>query len=37
MVQSIPNCQLVEVPNSGHSVPLDNPAGFLHAVRGFLG
>jgi pimeloyl-ACP methyl ester carboxylesterase len=36
MVQTIPNCRLVEVQNSGHSVPLDSPAGFLDAVRGFL-
>ena len=36
MVESIPNCTLVEGPDSGHSVPLDNPAGFLHAVRAFL-
>jgi pimeloyl-ACP methyl ester carboxylesterase len=36
MVQAIPNCRLVEVPNSGHSVPLDNPSGFLAAVRTFL-
>lgn len=28
--------RMVEVPNSGHSVPLDNPAGFLAAVRAFL-
>jgi len=36
MVQSIPDCHLVEVADSGHSVPLDNPRGFLDAVRGFL-
>jgi len=36
MVQSIPNCRLVEVQDSGHSVPLDNPTGFLSAVRTFL-
>lgn len=36
MVQSIPNCRLVEVPDSGHSVPLDNPTGFLSAVKTFL-
>jgi len=36
MVQAIPNCRLVEVPNSGHSVPLDNPTGFLNAVEPFL-
>ncbi len=36
MVREIPDCSLVEVPDSGHSVPLDNPAGFLAAVREFL-
>jgi len=24
------------VPNSGHSVPLDNPTGFLETVQQFL-
>ncbi len=32
----IPNCTVVEVPRAGHSVPLDNPQGFLEAVRGWL-
>lgn len=36
MVRDIPNCRLVEVPNSGHSVPLDNPTGFLEVVQQFL-
>jgi pimeloyl-ACP methyl ester carboxylesterase len=36
MVQTIPNCRVVEVPDSGHSVPLDNPPGFLAAVQQFL-
>jgi pimeloyl-ACP methyl ester carboxylesterase len=36
MVRSIPDCRLVEVPDSGHSVPLDNPSGFLAAVKTFL-
>jgi pimeloyl-ACP methyl ester carboxylesterase len=36
MVRSIPDCLLVEVPDSGHSVPLDNPLGFLAAVKTFL-
>jgi pimeloyl-ACP methyl ester carboxylesterase len=36
MVQVIPNCRLIEVPDSGHSVPLDNPRGFLAAVQPFL-
>ncbi len=36
MVREIPNCRLVEVPDAGHSVPLDNPRGFLAAVQDFL-
>jgi esterase len=36
MVETIPSCELVTVEASGHSVPLDNPTGFLEAVRGFL-
>ena len=30
------NCQLVEVPGSGHPVPLDKPEGVLDAVQTFL-
>jgi pimeloyl-ACP methyl ester carboxylesterase len=37
MVDVIPNCTLVTVQESGHSVPLDNPPGFREAVRAFLG
>ena len=36
MVQEIPDCRLVTVQESGHSVPLDNPPGFRESVRGFL-
>lgn len=36
MVREIPDCRLVEVPASGHTVPLDNPSGFLAAVQAFL-
>ncbi len=36
MTREIPNCTLVEVPGAGHSVPLDNPAGFLSAAGAFL-
>lgn len=36
MQGSIAGSQLVEVPNAGHSVPLDNPEGFASAVRAFL-
>ncbi len=31
-----PNCELVEVPGAGHSVPLDKPDEFLAAARAFL-
>jgi pimeloyl-ACP methyl ester carboxylesterase len=30
------HARLVTVPRAGHWVPLDNPAGFVEAVRGFL-
>ena len=36
MAASIPNCRVVEVADSGHAVPLDNPEGFLRAVKTFL-
>jgi pimeloyl-ACP methyl ester carboxylesterase len=36
MVQTIPKVQFAEVPDSGHSVPLDAPDGFLEAARTFL-
>jgi pimeloyl-ACP methyl ester carboxylesterase len=36
MVEVIPDCRLIEVEAAGHSVPLDNPEGFLVAVRPFL-
>ena len=36
MVREIPNCRLVELPNSGHQVPFDEPEAFLQAVQGFL-
>jgi len=36
MAKDIADCQLVEVSGSGHAVPLDQPDGFLQAVRGFL-
>ena len=36
MTREMQNCTLVEVPNAGHSVPLDNPQGFLEAVAAFL-
>lgn len=36
MEQTIPNCRVINVKDSGHSVPLDNPAGFIEAVKTFL-
>jgi pimeloyl-ACP methyl ester carboxylesterase len=36
MLREIPNCRMVEVPNAGHSIPLDNPQGFIAAVQPFL-
>ena len=36
MVETIPDVKLVQVENSGHSVPLDAPDGFLAAARPFL-
>ncbi|HJQ85085.1 MAG TPA: alpha/beta hydrolase [Candidatus Binatia bacterium] len=35
-VEELPGATVVEVPNAGHSVMGDNPAGFLAAVRPFL-
>lgn len=36
MERTFPNCRLVEVPNAGHGIMGDNPAGFLAVVRPFL-
>jgi esterase len=36
MIATIPDARLTTVANSGHSVPLDSPDGFLAAARGFL-
>jgi pimeloyl-ACP methyl ester carboxylesterase len=36
MVRDIPDCRFVEVPDAGHSIPLENPSGFLQAVKTFL-
>jgi pimeloyl-ACP methyl ester carboxylesterase len=37
MLATVANSHLVEVPNAGHLVQGDNPVGFEHAVRVFLG
>lgn len=36
MRSAITRCQVVEVAQAGHLVPIDNPDGFLAAVRPFL-
>ncbi len=36
MIETIPDARLALVTNSGHSVPLDAPEGFLAAARAFL-
>jgi len=36
MVQEIPDCRLVVVPNAGHSIGADNPAAYEAAIRDFL-
>jgi pimeloyl-ACP methyl ester carboxylesterase len=36
MTREIPSCTLVEIPDCGHSIPLDRPAEFLAAARTFL-
>jgi esterase len=36
MVETIPNARFDSVKDSGHSVPLDSPEGFLAAARAFL-
>ncbi len=36
LIQTIPGARYAEVANSGHSVPLDAPEGFLAAARDFL-
>ncbi len=36
MTEVMPRCTLVTVPDAGHSIPLDNPQGFIAAVRPFL-
>lgn len=36
MVETIGDCQLVEIPDCGHPIPLDQPDRFLAAVTTFL-
>lgn len=36
MVASLADARLIEIPGSGHSIPLDAPARLLEAVRTFL-
>ncbi|MCY4366077.1 MAG: alpha/beta hydrolase [Chloroflexi bacterium] len=37
MLETIPNSQMVEIPQAGHMVFEDNPADFIAAVKEFLG
>jgi pimeloyl-ACP methyl ester carboxylesterase len=37
MQATIPDCQLVEIPGAGHSIPAEAPAAFEKVVREFLG
>jgi pimeloyl-ACP methyl ester carboxylesterase len=36
MARSIPNCEFVVIPRSGHMTPLENPIAFNEAVEQFL-
>ncbi|MCZ6854305.1 MAG: alpha/beta hydrolase [Gammaproteobacteria bacterium] len=36
MAKEIPDCELQEIPGSGHPVPLDKPEPFLEVARTFL-
>jgi pimeloyl-ACP methyl ester carboxylesterase len=36
LVDANPRARMAVVPQAGHWVPLDNPGGFVAAVRGFL-
>jgi pimeloyl-ACP methyl ester carboxylesterase len=37
MVRRLPNARLVEIPASGHQIPLHNPDAFTDAIAEFLG
>lgn len=36
VAEEMPDCTLVTVPAAGHPVPLDNPQGFIGAVKPWL-
>jgi pimeloyl-ACP methyl ester carboxylesterase len=36
VADTIPDATLVDIPDAGHAVHLDNPAGLLAALRRFL-
>ena len=36
MVREIPDCRFAVVADAGHSIPLEQPTGFLEAVKTFL-
>ena len=37
MQAAMPDCQIVEIPGAGHSIPAEAPQAFAQAVRQFLG
>ena len=37
MLDVLPNCQFVEIPESGHSLGVDQPEAFQDAITTFLG
>jgi pimeloyl-ACP methyl ester carboxylesterase len=36
MTRELPNCSLETIRNAGHAIMLDNPVGFIAALRRFI-
>jgi pimeloyl-ACP methyl ester carboxylesterase len=36
MVQTIPDCQRIEIPDASHDLPNENPQAFIRALRSYL-
>ena len=36
IAQTIPNCQLIEIPDAAHDLPNENPTEFIRALRRYL-
>ncbi len=36
MISTLPNGRYVEIPEAGHSIPMDNPIAFETEVKRFL-